>query len=133
MANQEFGKMTSRLFDHLLQQTILLHLAENVKIDYSKHPRKMANQEFAKTTFPTFGPSFEKSLATLKSNYSKHPRKMDNQEFGKTASQDFEPSFANFLRIYNPQHNGVHVTTLLFIKKSIKVRSAKWGGRTLKK
>ena len=66
----------------------------------------MTNQEFHKTASPTFGPSFVKSSATLKSNYSKHPRKMANQEFGKTAFPTFGPSFEYFCHIYKPQHNG---------------------------
>jgi hypothetical protein len=110
-----------------LQQTILLHLAENVKIGYSKHPRKMANQEFAKTASPTFGPSFEKSLATLKSNYSKHPRKMDNQEFAKTTSPTFGPSFEYFHRFSNPQHNGNVDVVSTHGFQTIKVKSREMG------
>ena len=92
----------------------------------------MTQPRIPQNSLPRFRTIFLKPAITLKSSYSKHPPKWPNQEFHKTASQDFGPSFANFLRIYNPQHNGVHVTTLLFINKSIKVRSAKWGGRTLK-
>jgi hypothetical protein len=92
--------------DHLFAETIVLHLTEIAKMDYSKHPRKMANQEFHKTAFQVFGPSFIKSSATIKSNYSKHPRKIANQEFHKTAFQVFGPSFAFFLRKYKSQHNG---------------------------
>ncbi len=63
-----------------------------VIIKYSKHPPKMANQEFHKTTSPSFRPSVCAQTILLhftKMDYSKHPPKMANQEFAKTASQDF--------------------------------------------
>jgi hypothetical protein len=92
----------------------------------------MANQEFHKTTSPTFGPSFEKLSATPKSKYSKHPRKMANQEFHKTTFPTFGPSFEYFCQIYKPQHNGLHVTTTLKTNKSIMVRSHTAEGGRLK-
>ena len=108
-------------------ETILLHLAENVKIDYSKHPRKMTNQEFRKTACTTFGPFFIKSSATLKSNYSKYPRKMANQEFGKTASPSFGPFFEYFHRFSNPQHNGNNISVSTHMPQIIKVWVRKIG------
>ena len=43
-----------------LRQTILLHLTKIVKTDYPKHPPKTSNQEFGKTAFQDFRPSFGK-------------------------------------------------------------------------
>jgi len=40
--------------------------------------------------------------------------------------------YVNFSRPPSPLHNGLHATASLIIKKSIKLRSAKWGRRTLK-
>ena len=105
-------------------------------MNYSKHPQKIPIQEFHKTTSQDFGPSIwaQTILLHLAENaetyYSKHPQKIPIQEFHKTTSQDFGPSFVFFCRFTNPQHNGLHVTTLLFIKKSIKVRSQRSRRRT---
>ena len=64
-----------------------------VIIKYAKHPPKMANQEFHKTTFQDFRPSFAKTIKTRFGHFfPKHPPKMANQEFHKTTFQDFRPS-----------------------------------------
>ena len=64
---------------------------------------------------------------------SKHPPKTHIQEFAKMTSPSVGPFMRTFTRPPSPLHNGLHVTTLSHRNKSIKVRFAKWGRRTLKK
>jgi hypothetical protein len=57
-------------------------------------------QEFGKTAFQDFGPSFRKRQKGRSDIFSKHPPKTANQEFGKTAFQDFGPFFAFFSHVF---------------------------------
>ena len=72
----------------------------DVRKEYSKHPPKIANQEFAKTASPTFAQSFcgelccSISLKYVRSRIPKHPPKTANQELRKMTSQLPRPSFA---------------------------------------
>ena len=54
----------------------------------------MANQEFDKTGYTTFGPFFATNYsAPSRQSYSKHPHKTHIQEFDKTGCATFGPSF----------------------------------------
>ena len=86
-----------------LRQTILLHLTEIAEMYYSKHPQKLANQEFSKTASTTFGPSvwdINDSAPSHRNGLFKTSPKMTQLRIPQNDFPRFRTLYAIFSSIY---------------------------------
>ena len=114
-------------------------MSASLNFNYPKHPPKTSNQEFGKMAFTTFGPSVcDKRFCSISPKLSKRiiqniPQKRPTKNSEKRLSKILDHLLYFFCRFTNPHHNGHNADCATHGVQSIKVRSPKWGGRTLKK
>lgn len=134
---QEFGKTAFPTFGPSVCDERFCSISLKLsKRNIQNIPEKRPCKNSTKWPFQLSNNLLEKNKKVARTFFPNIPGKRPTKNFANQLPQ-LSDHLLHFLRVFrrfaNPLHNGVHVTTCLFIKKSIKVRSAKWGRRTLNK